>query len=87
MIELSIPGYRKLTLENLAIDFNGTLAFEGRLSNTAREIINELAGQLKVYILTADSFGTVTQECNGINAEVVIIDRENGGPDKLPCDV
>lgn len=82
MIELSIPGYRELVLENLALDFNGTLAFDGRLSNTAREIINELAGQLKVYILTADSFGTVTQECNGINAEVVIIDRENGGPDK-----
>ncbi|KNZ71132.1 hypothetical protein Tfer_0208 [Thermincola ferriacetica] len=82
MIEISIPGYRSLILENLVLDFNGTLAFDGKLANTTGKIINELAGVLKVYILTADTFGTVALECAGIQAEVVIIDQENGGSDK-----
>ncbi|GAB4263594.1 HAD family hydrolase [Thermincola ferriacetica] len=82
MIEISIPGYRSLILENLVLDFNGTLAFDGKLANTTGKIIKELAGVLKVYILTADTFGTVALECAGIQAEVVIIDQENGGSDK-----
>jgi P-type E1-E2 ATPase len=82
VIKLSMPGYRELVLENLVIDFNGTLAVDGRLSKTTCEIINEVASQLKVYILTADTFGTAAQECFGIKAEVVIIDRDNDGPDK-----
>jgi len=82
VVELSIPGYREIVLENLVLDFNGTIAFDGKISPTTRGIIKELTGRLKVYVLTADTFGTVKTECAGIGAEIVIVDQDNGGRDK-----
>jgi hypothetical protein len=29
MIEIDIPGYKKLQLKNLVLDYNGTLACDG----------------------------------------------------------
>ncbi len=82
MIALSIPGYQDIMLENLVLDFNGTLASDGRLSGKTRELVNEIAGSLKVYVLTADTFGSAARECAGLKAELITIDRDNGGPDK-----
>lgn len=42
----------------------------------------ELTKLLKVYVLTADTFGSVKMECAGIDAEFVIIDQVNGRQDK-----
>ncbi|MBU7006745.1 HAD family hydrolase [Phosphitispora fastidiosa] len=82
MILLSIPGYQNINLENLVLDFNGTLASDGRLSGKTRELVNEAAGSLKVYVLTADTFGSAGRECAGLKAELVMIDKDDGGPDK-----
>jgi len=82
MLNLSIPGYRELSLQNLVLDFNGTMAFDGNVSIKTRGILNELAGDFNTYILTADTFGSAVVQCAGINSEVIIIDPDLGGPAK-----
>ncbi|WP_418790396.1 HAD family hydrolase [Phosphitispora sp. TUW77] len=82
MITINIPGCREINLENLVLDFNGTLAFDGKLSCKTRELVNEAAELLKVYVLTADTVGTAGRECAGLKAELVLVNKDNGGPDK-----
>ena len=58
MITIDIPGWGPLTLAHLVLDFNGTLAVDGRPLPHVPEILNNLADSLAIHVLTADTFGT-----------------------------
>ena len=71
MISVNIPGREEsIRIEHVVLDYNGTIACDGRLIEGAAERIGELSKLAKVYILTADTYGTVRQQCEGIGAEV-----------------
>jgi soluble P-type ATPase len=57
MLEIVIPGYRTLRLEDLVLDYNGTLACDGELLDGVRGRLDALASTLQIHILTADTFG------------------------------
>ena len=73
MIDLEIPGYGRLALENLLLDYNGTLALDGHLLPEVRERLTALSKLLEIRVVTADTFGTVTQELEGTGVETVIL--------------
>ena len=77
MLEIDIPGYRKLALVFLALDYNGTIACDGRLMPGVRDRLEALSKSLSIHILTADTFGSVQSEMTGIPCEVVVIAKEN----------
>jgi soluble P-type ATPase len=56
---IKIPGNKDLQLEHLVLDFNGTLACDGRLIQGVRERLKAMADQIKIHVLTADTFGGV----------------------------
>lgn len=66
MIQIDIPGYGLLTIENLIMDFNGTLALDGHLIQGVAERLERLANDLDLSILTADTFGLVEKSCSGL---------------------
>ncbi len=59
MVTVSIPGWGDLSLEYLLVDFNGTTAFDGVLIEDVIEPLTTLTSQVKVIIVTADTYGTV----------------------------
>ncbi len=73
MIAIKVPGFGELALAHLVLDFNGTLAVDGRLLPQVAETLNSLAGQLTVHVLTADTFGTVRAAMAGVNCAVDIL--------------
>ena len=73
MIDLEIPGYGRLSLENLLLDYNGTLALDGRLLPEASTRLGALAELLEIRVVTADTFGTVAKELEGTGVEIVIL--------------
>lgn len=77
MLETIIPGHKTLLLSYLVLDYNGTIACDGRLINGVRERLEELSKSLSIHILTADTFGSVQKEMTGIPREVVVIGKEN----------
>ncbi len=76
MIRIDIPGYRTLTLEYLVLDFNGTLAVDGCLAEGVGQRLTALTERLDVHILTADTFGRVVGEMEGIPCRVSILPPE-----------
>lgn len=77
MIELEIPGFGPLRLEHLVSDYTGTLSFNGKLIPGVKEPLAEIAGKLKIHVLTADTFGTAEAELNGIDCELHILEGGN----------
>ncbi|MBN1350010.1 ATPase P [candidate division KSB1 bacterium] len=73
MIELSIPGFRTLRLENLVLDFNGTIACDGRLLDGISERVEKLSSLLKIFILTANTYSSVKQAASGMPCEIVVL--------------
>jgi soluble P-type ATPase len=77
MLETIIPGHKTLLLSYLVLDYNGTIACDGRLLPGVRQRLEELSKSVSIHILTADTFGSVQKEMTGIPCEVVVIGKEN----------
>ncbi len=83
MIEVEIPGYKKLALAHLVMDYNGTMACDGRLIAGLKDYLETLAGQMDIHVLTADTFGRVHSELSGMPAKVSVLPRDNQDQGKL----
>jgi len=59
MIEFDISGFGQRTLHHLVLDYNGTLALDGRVQPGVFSRLSQLKSQLQIHILTADTYGTV----------------------------
>ncbi len=57
MIEIDIPGNRRLQLEHLVLDVNGTLALDGELLPGVAGRLAALGEVLQIHLLSADTHG------------------------------
>ena len=73
MMEINIPGLKALRLTHLVLDFNGTLARDGKVLEGVRERLETLARELEIHVLTADTFGTVQEAMAGIPCRTIVV--------------
>ncbi len=73
MIAVAIPGFRELRLEHLALDYNGTLAADGRLLVGVATALKALAQSLQIHVVTADTFGLAAKELAGLPVELILL--------------
>lgn len=73
MIEINIPGDRRLQLKHIVLDYNGTIACDGDLIAGVKENLVALVDKLQIHILTADTFGKARSGLEGIKCELSII--------------
>lgn len=83
MIELDVPGFAARRLDHLVLDYNGTLACDGRLLHGVRDGLEALAARIQVHVLTADTFGRAEQELRGLPCRVVILPSDSQHTRKL----
>lgn len=77
MLKFMIPGKGELFIENVVFDYNGTIAVDGIIDDKIKEMVNEVSKFAKVYILTADTYGTVKSQCQGMNVVLETFPNEN----------
>ncbi|HAG07886.1 MAG: hypothetical protein XD69_1309 [Clostridia bacterium 62_21] len=82
MLRANIPGRGELGLAHVVLDFNGTLACDGRILPGVAERLRALAGDLSVHVLTADTFGTAQEACRDVGGKVVVLREPVTGPEK-----
>ena len=83
MVEVDISGFGNLKLKTLVLDFNGTVAGDGRLLEGVGPIIQQLSEKLEIYVITADTFGSVEREMAGLPVKIVHISKEDERNEKL----
>lgn len=82
MLNLDIPGFKKLSIQNLVLDFNGTIAFDGKINQETKDKLNRVAEFLNIYVLTADTFGSAKKELEGVNCKLIILDQTDQAAQK-----
>jgi soluble P-type ATPase len=96
LIELAVPGFGTLRLEHLVLDYNGTLALDGRVLPGVKPRLRRLARSLRIHVVTADTFGKARAGLAGLDCELEILksggeDRAKAayvrglGPDRVAC--
>ncbi len=83
MIEIIVPGYRTLCLQHLVMDYNGTLAQDGRLLECVKPRLDSLVALIHLHVITADTFGQAKANLSSLPCEVVILEAENQAQGKL----
>ena len=71
MLNIQIPGREELSLSHLILDYNGTIAQDGEIIEGIRPRLAELAKNLSIYVITADTHGTAAKKCEGLPVEVL----------------
>lgn len=82
MLKIDIPGREPLVLHHLVMDYNGTIARDGRLLEEVIPCLEALRADLRLYILTADTYGTVKEQCKNLPAEVCTFPVEGAAAHK-----
>ena len=73
MIAVDIPGLRELRLEHLVLDYNGTLAEDGKLLAGVAAALNALAQVLQIHVVTADTFGSAAEQLAGLPLDLIVV--------------
>ena len=73
MIAIDIPGFRKLQLEHLVLDYNGTLAIDGIVISGVAELLSMLAPDIQIHVITADTFGDAADQLTGLPVKLTVL--------------
>jgi P-type E1-E2 ATPase len=70
MLEIAVTSRRVLRLECLVLDVNGTLALDGQPIPGVRERLDRLSETLTLWLVSADTQGTLAQLATELKAQV-----------------
>lgn len=83
MLSIDIPDFGRLNLEHLVLDYNGTLAMDGKPAPGVADRLRRLGGDLGIHVLTADTFGNARAELSGFpEMALTILDPKQQAPAK-----
>jgi P-type E1-E2 ATPase len=74
-----IPGRAPLHVEHVVFDVNGTLSNRGVLIDGVQDLLERVGERLEVYLLSADTFGTLDAVAARLGARATAI---SSGDDK-----
>ena len=83
MICFEIPGTGPVNIQHVMFDYNGTIAADGSLLDGVGQAMNRLAHTLDFHVVTADTFGSVQAQLEGVQANVVLISSQDQDKKKL----
>jgi len=82
MLNIEIPGVNTLKLIHLVLDFNGTLAADGKIIDGVKEALDYLSKDLHIHIITADTFGTVKCQAQDLPARIKVLTTADQAAEK-----
>ena len=71
MLCVNIPGRGEQIFSHLVLDFNGTIAEDGRIIPGIAERLDKLSNSLDISVITADTHGTAARRCQGLPLTVL----------------
>jgi P-type E1-E2 ATPase len=83
MIDINIPGFRHLRLKHLVLDYNGTLALDGKLLSGVGKKLTILAKKIQIHVVTADTFGLAAAQLAKMPVQLTILPVKGQAEAKL----
>lgn len=80
---LNISGMEQIELKHLVLDYNGTIAINGNLIQGVMQRLQQLSSELTIHVLTADTYGSVHEQCKADFLNIKVIGKEKQDEQKL----
>ncbi|MGM7634930.1 HAD family hydrolase [Bacillus sp. Hm123] len=82
-MEINIPGRGLIKIKNLLLDYNGTIACDGKVIPSVKEKIEAINKKgIRVQLVTADTHGTARSQCVNMPIEIQVFDNSNAAENK-----
>ncbi len=82
MLNFLIPGHDNVKIENILIDFNGTLAVDGILHEGIADKLIALSKIVDIIVVTADTNGTAREQLDNLPVHIRSFDGKNVSEEK-----
>jgi len=79
---INIPNYKDLEIKHIVCDYNGTIAKDGILLPQIGELFRKLQENFTLYVITADTFGTVKEQVAPFGCEITLLSSNNHTKEK-----
>jgi len=76
-IKINIQNYKKLSISNIVLDYNGTIAKDGILKKSIKKLLVLLSKQYSLHVITADTFGSVHKQLSGFDIKIKVLKSKN----------
>lgn len=76
-LNITIPHFKELHLQNLVLDYNGTLAKDGIFKSEVTQQLEALCELLNVHVITSDTFGSVQTQLKDFNLKINVLRSDN----------
>jgi len=83
MISIQRPGMESLDIHFVLIDFEGTLAMDGRVHPKAKDKVNLLSKRATIYILTKSNREKVEETLTKMKVEILYLTEGDSSQQKL----
>lgn len=83
MISIQRPGMESLDIQFVLVDFEGTLATDGRVHPKAKDKVNLLSKRATIYILTKNNRQKVEKLLKKTKAEILTMTEGDSSQQKL----
>ena len=83
MISIQRPGMEDLDIHFVLIDFEGTLAMDGRVHPKVKDKVNLLSKRATIYILTKSNREKVEETLRKMKAEILYVAEGDSSQQKL----
>jgi soluble P-type ATPase len=77
MIEIDVPSGPRLALRHAIVDFNGTLACDGKLIDGVADRLRALASHVSIHVATGNTTGTAPVALAGLPVELHLMPAED----------
>ncbi len=81
-ITITIPHFKTLILRHVVLDYNGTLAEDGELKEEAKRLLDDLALQYSVHVITSDTFGSVREQLEHFDVTIKVLKSDDHTAEK-----
>lgn len=82
-MKINIPGYDKEEFTDIVIDFNGTLAIDGKIIENVKDRFISLSKSISIHVVTGDTYGNVLNLLKDLPCKIHIIPSTNQAEEKL----
>ena len=74
---IEIPNFKNIEILNIVCDYNGTIAKDGIVLPQVKALFQELSKEYKLFVITADTFGSVASQLEGFGVSIKILSSKD----------
>jgi len=81
----NIPNYGEITIKNVVFDINGTIQFEGKISEEICIKFNDLRNFYDIYLISSDTRGNLKDIAKLLNVNYILITSNGISHEEAKC--